>query len=296
MFSMFSKSILYECYNDKLFISPGSVREIVILRYLAHHTNRVCRITHIDSAEILVESGGKDLTQIYHSTQLQLKDIYEIATRALIALAEIHEAGIIHADIKPDNIVAQSRPWDVKICDFDMAVINTGSNTGNAYTAWYRSPEAIAGTFSEKSDIWAMGCVIAELFTKLPIFITEDVSDQALLNNILRRFRSTRKMFVKPRDLNPDLITDPFMNKLILQMLSLDPANRPSARECIHYITGIVVKPPIQKSCLPAIMAEFQALQVEKTLPPILPGLGLLMLTGNDDKFYESMESMSAEK
>ena len=112
-----------------------------------------------------------------------INDIPYLMKELLIGMKEFHAKGVIHLDIKPQNILLGFNN-EVKYTDFGIAE-NTGTKLKySAYTLWYRPPEIIFkdGPYivNEKMDIWALGCVFAEIYNKKPIFPGQNVMDQAL--------------------------------------------------------------------------------------------------------------------
>ncbi|XP_019866678.1 cyclin-dependent kinase-like 1 isoform X2 [Aethina tumida] len=90
----------------------------------------------------------------------------QIIWQTLQAVAYCHKHGCIHRDIKPENILLTSNGV-VKLCDFGFArMMNPGENyTDYVATRWYRAPELLVGDnqYGPPVDIWAIGCVLAEL-------------------------------------------------------------------------------------------------------------------------------------
>ncbi|XP_041919637.1 homeodomain-interacting protein kinase 4-like [Alosa sapidissima] len=116
---------------------------------------------------------------------LAIRNIRTITYQVLKALAKLKELAIIHADLKPENvmIVDQSRhPFRVKVIDFGSAsLFNEVRFVREPYiqSRFYRSPEILLGLpFCEKVDMWSLGCIIAELFLGWPLYPGESEYDQ----------------------------------------------------------------------------------------------------------------------
>jgi non-specific serine/threonine protein kinase len=116
---------------------------------------------------------GKTLKQIVEEETLSVKKVLDIGIQVCEGLAIAHEKGIIHRDIKSDNIMLTPR-GQVKIMDFGLAKLKgaskltqTGSTLG---TLAYMSPEQAQGEeVDQRSDIFSFGVVLYELLTgKLP--------------------------------------------------------------------------------------------------------------------------------
>nr|CDJ91932.1 Serine threonine protein kinase-related domain containing protein [Haemonchus contortus] len=108
----------------------------------------------------------------------------------LRGLKYIHSANVIHRDLKPSNILLNSN-CDLKICDFGLARItdprkdHTGFLTEYVATRWYRAPEIMLNSkgYTKLIDVWAVGCILAEMFNNRPLFPGKHYIDQ--LNLIL---------------------------------------------------------------------------------------------------------------
>ena len=100
----------------------------------------------------------------------------------LRSLAYLHAQGICHRDIKPQNLLVDSRTHVLKLCDFGSAKSLTPGEPSVAYicSRYYRAPELIFGStdYSCMIDIWSAGCVAAELLLGHPLFPGETGVDQ----------------------------------------------------------------------------------------------------------------------
>jgi mitogen-activated protein kinase 15 len=95
----------------------------------------------------------------------------------LVGTKYLHEMGLIHRDLKPSNILLDSN-CSSKICDFGLARLvksydkETSIMTEGVATRWYRSPEVLLGStsYGYEADIWSIGCIMAEILIKNPMF------------------------------------------------------------------------------------------------------------------------------
>jgi len=93
------------------------------------------------------------------------------------------DLGIIHRDIKPENIMINENPLIAKIIDFGTGkdlTIEESPHTSYVSTRWYRAPECILRShqYNPVSDIFALGCVMAELCMGKPLFPGSSELDQ----------------------------------------------------------------------------------------------------------------------
>lgn len=169
------------------------VREVRILRHLKHE-NIIQLIDlpipprkHLfEDIYIVTDLMSFNLRQLIRSDQSICNDhIRYICVQILRALKYLHSAGIMHRDIKPDNILI-NREWKTKICDFGNSIsINAPSyNNGRKLTEyvstrWYRAPEImLCNYYTEAIDVWSLGCIMAELIQRRPLFPGKNYEDQ----------------------------------------------------------------------------------------------------------------------
>jgi len=143
---------------------------------------------------------GETLRQHIASARMTLPEVLDVAIQVASALAAAHQAGIIHRDIKPDNIMLRNDGY-VKVLDFGLAKLietktiksmaptqhmvetETGVVMG---TVSYMSPEQARGlAVDDKTDIWSLGVMIYEMVSGHLPFEAETASD--ILASILQK-------------------------------------------------------------------------------------------------------------
>uniref|UniRef100_A0A0B6ZKU0 cyclin-dependent kinase n=1 Tax=Arion vulgaris TaxID=1028688 RepID=A0A0B6ZKU0_9EUPU len=110
--------------------------------------------------------------------------VQRIVYQTLLAVNFCHQHNTIHRDVKPENILI-TRQGQVKLCDFGFARVLSpgGEYTDYVATRWYRSPELLVGDtqYGPPVDVWAIGCVFAELTTGQAIWPGRSDVDQLYL-------------------------------------------------------------------------------------------------------------------
>ncbi|VDN02166.1 unnamed protein product [Thelazia callipaeda] len=107
--------------------------------------------------------------------------IRNIIYQVLQGLAYMHKNGFFHRDMKPENIMCNGTEL-IKIADFGLAreIRSRPPFTDYVSTRWYRAPEILLRSTSYNSpiDIWALGCIMAELYMLRPLFPGTSELDQ----------------------------------------------------------------------------------------------------------------------
>lgn len=155
-----------------------SIREIKILKEI-HHPNIVkLRDVFVENGNIYLamECLSCDLAKLIDDPKVVMKegDVAEIFHQILKGVQNLHENWVLHRDLKPGNILVDL-DGVCKITDFGLAR-NYGEPerelTKGIATRWYRPPEILYGAsfYGEAVDIWACGCILAELYLRKPFF------------------------------------------------------------------------------------------------------------------------------
>ncbi|XP_065907867.1 cyclin-dependent kinase 8-like [Dysidea avara] len=175
--------------------SLSACREVALLRELRHpnviHLHRVF-LSHVDrKVWLLVDYAEHDLWHIikYHRATRASKKPHPTPTNMVKSLLYqildgihyLHANWVLHRDLKPANILVMgegSERGRVKIADMGFARLFNSPLKPLAtldpvvVTFWYRAPELLLGAmhYTKAIDIWAIGCIFAELLTSEPIF------------------------------------------------------------------------------------------------------------------------------
>jgi cyclin-dependent kinase 8/11 len=170
-------------------ISQSAIREMALCTELAHpnvvHTVEI--ILEDKCIYIVFEYAEHDLLQIiHHHNQPQRQaipapTIKSILYQLLQGLVYLHRNWVMHRDLKPANIMVTSA-GKVKIGDLGLARLfykplqSLFSGDKVVVTIWYRAPELLLGSrhYTPAVDLWAVGCIFAELLSLRPIFKGEE--------------------------------------------------------------------------------------------------------------------------
>lgn len=138
-----------------------------------------------DDIYIVTDLMETDLHRVIYSKQVLGEEHHQyFAYQILRGLKYLHSANVVHRDLKPSNILV-NKNCDLKICDFGLARgFAAGEDDTNltdyVVTRWYRAPEVVllASEYTKSIDVWSVGCILAELIGRKPIFTGKDHLDQ----------------------------------------------------------------------------------------------------------------------
>jgi serine/threonine protein kinase/tetratricopeptide (TPR) repeat protein len=248
-------------------------QELILARQVTH--KNVIRIFDLGEAEgakfISMEYvDGRDLKSIRAERgKLQPEEASEIIEQVCRALDAAHAEGVIHRDLKPQNIMVDKH-GRVVVMDFGIArsrempgLTQTGVVVG---TPEYMSPEQAKGEeIDSRSDLFSLGIILYELLTgKSPYEATSSVA--ALL-------KRTRERAVPPIKLDPAI--PKFLNDIVVRCLEIDPQRRyASAQEILR---DLEARHGPRKSVTPLHMPRFRMVE-ELPTKWIAPGLALILL------------------
>ena len=152
-----------ETLNDH-FDKDGSGHTLRLLDHFVFH-NHVCIVNELLSInlyELMKQNNCKPLTvQLARSVLVQLCE----------ALVVLYRNGIVHCDLKPENVLLVDMTKKIKLIDFGSACFENSTLYSYIQSRHYRSPEVILGLpYNTAIDMWSYGCMAAELFVGIPVF------------------------------------------------------------------------------------------------------------------------------
>ena len=210
-------------------LSPSEKEEVKKEAELLSKINSDFVVKYFDSFEennflniVMEYCEGGDLEQLIKERyKIPLNDnfIWKLFIQIVIGLAELHNKKILHRDLKTSNIFL-TKNYDIKIGDLGVAKMLSKNDFAKTVigTPYYLSPEICKEKpYNEKSDIWALGCVLYELCTFNHPF--ESTNQAALINKILKE--------------NPKPIPytfDYYFNEIVKKLLQKNMDKRPSCK------------------------------------------------------------------
>jgi serine/threonine-protein kinase len=181
---------------------------------------------------------GENLGELVERGTLVINAIAAIGAQVAAAAAALHEAGIVHCDLKPDNVFVLYSPglngWPrIKVIDYGVSQREGASEAQViAGTPSCMAPEQWRGTPTAKSDVYSLGCVLYWMVTGAPPFAGP--LPQLMLSH-------TNALPTRPsaeRDLPPEL------ERIIMRALAKDAAMRPTMKELARDLAAFAAQYP----------------------------------------------------
>jgi serine/threonine protein kinase len=179
------KKIRHSATHNKSGVT--SLREINILRSIAPHKNIVYLYDVVvgkrsDTIFLVFEYCSHDICSLAYKYQFTEGQTKQIILQILSATDHLHKNFIMHRDLKLSNLLI-TRDGVVKLADFGLSRsfgIPLKDYTPDVVTLWYRAPELLLGStkYHTAQDMWALGCVFAELLQNKPLLPGNTVLDQ----------------------------------------------------------------------------------------------------------------------
>ena len=230
--------------------------EIQLLTQLSNNKKIIKLIDHFQYKKrfssrlfsiLVFEKMDMDLMDLILATaKLPLKDVKKIFYDICLAIKDLHDQGIAHLDIKPDNILLKKTgeatgeaTVEVKLCDFGFAnYLNNfhkkdkkmrkfiGTKEYSSPEIFYNNEEYLPISFqAEKSDIWSLGVTLFSLITKLFPFtyLNDRISD------------STEAIFDFLNEYDVNIDDEENCLDLFTQMFKINSWERPSIDDILHH-------------------------------------------------------------
>ena len=205
-------------------------REALALSRLNHpHIATIYDLDREEGVDFLVMEyiPGRTVAQMIAEGPLPEYEAATIACQIVEALEEAHEQGIVHGDLKSENVIVTPKGW-VKVLDFGLATLRgpllqgaeTAVYTGESVVAGtlpYMAPEQLLrGTADARTDLYALGIVLYEMMTgRLPF---QEPLAPALIDAICHKAPlapGTRRVGISP-----------LSDRMVLRLLEKDPGRR----------------------------------------------------------------------
>jgi len=181
---------------------------------------------------------GENLASLVERGRLEIGAAAAIGAQIADAVAAMHEARIVHCDLKPENVMVLYQDglagWPrIKVLDFGVARFGEREGVEEiAGTPFYMAPEQWRGSAEPRSDVYGLGCVLYELITGATPFegsISRVMSEHC---DVLPAPMSSRRPVPEQLD------------RLVMRMLAKEPGMRPKMAEIARALTDIAYATP----------------------------------------------------
>jgi Protein kinase domain len=231
------QSVALKFLPSHLAADPGRMArfhgEVRLARQVSHPN--VCRVYDVaehDGQPFLTMEhiDGQDLAALLRQVgRLPEERGIELARQLCLALGAVHDRGLLHRDLKPQNVMLDGR-GQMRLTDFGLAAVAGEAADVHAGTPAYQAPEVLAGQeVTARSDLYALGLVLYELFTGRRAFEATDRGELARM----QAEGTPSKPSSHVSGLNPAV------ERVILRCLQREPGARPrSAYEVVAGLPG----------------------------------------------------------
>ena len=219
------------------FVAQGGEHDEAALERLANEVRMALKVSHpnvtrvhdigdVDGLHYISMEfvDGEDLSSLLRRIgRLPRDKAVDVAQQLCAGLAAAHEQGVLHRDLKPANVMLDGR-GRVKITDFGLAAPFQAirGDEARSGTPQYMAPEQWAGgAITQQSDLYSLGLILYELFTGRAAFSGKTPIE------IAEQHRDGSTTWTSPSTLVEGF--DPTVERLILQCLDQDPAQRPAS-------------------------------------------------------------------
>ncbi|KAK6160377.1 hypothetical protein DH2020_003758 [Rehmannia glutinosa] len=266
-----------------------SLREINILLSFHHPSivdvKEVVVGSNLDSIFMVMEYMEHDLKGLMESMKqpFSQSEVKCLMLQLLGGIKYLHDNWVLHRDLKTSNLLLNNR-GELKICDFGLAR-QYGSPlkpyTHLVVTLWYRAPELLLGAkqYSTAIDMWSLGCIMAELLSKEPLFNGKSEVDQldkifkilgtpnetiwpglsklpgAKVNFVKHKYNLLRKKFPATSFTGSPVLSDAGFD-LLNKLLTYDPEKRITADAALSHEWFREVPLPKSKEFMPTFPAQ----------------------------------------
>ncbi|CAB3259494.1 unnamed protein product [Arctia plantaginis] len=279
-----------------------NLREVKSLKKLNHANIVKLRevIRENDTLYFVFEYMRGNLYQLIRDAERPFPEpvLRNIIYQVLQGLAHMHRHGFFHRDLKPENLLCAGAEL-VKIADLGLAreVRSRPPYTDYVSTRWYRAPEVLLHDtrYGAPIDLWALGCIMAELYTGRPLFPGNSEIDQlhkicAILGTPDRddwpegyalaeglRFRFPSSAGVPLARVVPS--ASPSALALLAALMRYPPRDRPTAPQALRFPyfavgAALVLPPPASRARRSSTRAEVENVPEKAARSPV-PALPL---------------------
>lgn len=277
--------------KEKDGIPISSLREITLLLRLRHSNivelKEVVIGSQLESLFLVMSYCEQDLASLLENMQTPFSEaqVKCIVLQLLWGIEYLHHNFILHRDLKVSNLLMTDKGC-VKIADFGLARMNgipMQPMTPRVVTLWYRAPELLLGTKTQTSalDMWAVGCILAELLAHKPLLPGSSEIQQV---DLIVQLLGTPNESIWPGFSRLPLVgqyslrKQPYNNlknkftwlseaghRLLNLLFMYNPQRRATAKECLE--SSYFKEKPLP--CKPELMPTFPHHRNKRAAPPV---------------------------